>query len=150
MDPHASSVPSVTEYLATQGSSSFSNGHWPCMDTTRILLALKQGPRSLENYIRECLVIAHYSDLPDIILIEFFCDGINQPLQSKLRREGPRLSLSCFFGHCFVDCCSLFTVGFAEEERNITSGPVMAAVRFSQPQAQGHSSTGTSQKIRIW
>ncbi len=23
-------------------------------------------------------------------LIEFFCDGINQPLQSELRREGPK------------------------------------------------------------
>ncbi len=71
---------------------------------TRILFALKQGPRSLDNHIREFLACAHYSDLPDIILIEIFCDGINQPLRSQLRREGPRSSLSCFFGFCFDDC----------------------------------------------
>ncbi len=63
------------------------------MDTSRILLALKQGPRSLENYIQEYLAIAYYSDLPDCLLIEFFCDGINQPLRSKLISEGPRSSL---------------------------------------------------------
>ncbi len=83
----------ILEYLASQGSSSCSSGHWPGMDTASILLALKQGPRSLDNYIREFLAIAHYSDLPDIILIEFFCDGINQSLQSKFRREGPHSSL---------------------------------------------------------
>ncbi len=86
MDPHASRLClPITEYLATQGSSSFSEEHWPGTDTAKILLALKQGPRSLENYIREFLVIANYSDLPDCLLIEFFCDGINQPLRSELK-----------------------------------------------------------------
>ncbi len=72
MDPHASRlVHPVTEYSATQGSSSSSDEHWPGMDTARILLALKQGPHSLENYIQEYLAIAHYSDLPDCLLIVF-------------------------------------------------------------------------------
>ncbi len=87
--------PVFTEDFAIQGSSNLSNHHFVGMDT-RILFALKQGPRSLENHIREFLACAHYSDLPDIILIEIFCDGINQPLQSQLRREGPRSSLSSF------------------------------------------------------
>ncbi len=105
MDPHVSClVDPVTEYSAPQGSSNFSDQHFSGMDTTRLLFALKQGPRSLENHIREFLAFAHYSDLPDIILIEIFCDGINQPLRSQLRREGPRSLLSCFFGFCFVDC----------------------------------------------
>ncbi len=101
------------------------------MDTARILLALKQGPRSLENYIREFLAIAHYSDLPDIILIEFFCDGINQPLQSKLRREGPRLSLSCFLDFALLTVGSLFTVGVAEEKRDTASMTEMVAHSWS-------------------
>ncbi len=88
--------------LGPPGSSSFSEGHSKGMDVTRNLFALKQGPRSLEQHIREFLVFTHYSDLPDIILIEIFCNGINQPLQSQLRREGPRSSLSCFFGLCFA------------------------------------------------
>ncbi len=63
---------SVIEYSATQGSGSFSEEHWPGMDTARILLALKQGPRSLENYIQEYLAIAYYSDLPDVCWFSFF------------------------------------------------------------------------------
>ncbi len=88
---------------------------------TRILFALKQGPRSLENHIREFLACAHYSDLPDIILIEIFCDGINQPLRSQLRREGPRSSLSCFLDFALLIVGSLFTVGVADEDRDTAS-----------------------------
>ncbi len=96
------------------------------MDTTRILFALKQGPRSLENHVREFLAIAHYSDLPDIVLIEIFCDGINQPLKSKLRREGPRSSLAHFLDYALLTVGSLFTVGFAEDERDTASVTEMA------------------------
>ncbi len=125
MDPHDSRV--VTEYSATQWSSSFSEEHWPGMDTSRILLALKQGPRSLENYIQEYLAIAYYSDLPDCLLIEFFCDGINQPLRSKLISEGPRSSLCQFMDYALLCVGSSFTVGVADEERNTALTHVMAA-----------------------
>ncbi len=122
MDPHVSHlVRPVTEYSATQGSSNFSDQHFSGMDTTRLLFALKQGPRSLENPIREFLAFAHYSDLPDIILIEIFCDGINQPLRSQLRREGPRSSLSCFLDFALLTVGSLFTVGVADEDRDTAS-----------------------------
>ncbi|XP_058652289.1 uncharacterized protein LOC131552482 isoform X1 [Onychostoma macrolepis] len=118
MDLHASRlVGSVTEYSATQGSSGFPEEHLPGMDTALILLALKQGPRSLKNYIREYLAIVHYSDL----LIEFFCDSINQPLQSEFRREGPRSSLARFIDYALLTDGSLFTVGVAEGERNTAS-----------------------------
>ncbi len=39
--------------LGPLGSSSFSDGHSEGMDITRNLFALKQGPRSLEQHIRE-------------------------------------------------------------------------------------------------
>ncbi len=78
------------------------------MDTARILLALKQGPRSLEDYIQEYLAIAFYSDLPDCLLIELFCDGINQPLQFELRREGPRSSLAPFLDYALLALCLLW------------------------------------------
>ncbi len=122
MDPHVSRlVRPVTEYSATQGSSNFSDQHFSGMDTTRLLFALKQGPRSLDNHIREFLAFAHYSDLPDIILIEIFCDGINQPLRSQLRREGPRSSLSCFLDFALLTVGSLFTVGVADDDRDTAS-----------------------------
>ncbi len=121
----------VTEYSATQGSSSFSEEHWPGMDTARILLALKQGPRSLENYIRKFLAIVKYSVyiyIYDCLLIEFFCDGINQPLRSELRREGPRSSLAQFMDYALLTVGSLFTVGIAEEECDTVSMTEMADV----------------------
>ncbi len=85
------------------------------MDVTRNLFALKQGPRSLEQHIREFLFFANYSDLPDITLIEIFCDGINQPLRSEFRREGTRASLAQFLDYALLTVGSSFTVGVAEE-----------------------------------
>ncbi len=101
--------------LGPPGSSSFSEGHSKGMDVTRNLFALKQGPRSLEQHIREFLVFANYSDLPDITLIEIFCDGINQPLRSEFRREGTRASLAQFLDYALLTVGSSFTVGVAEE-----------------------------------
>ncbi len=95
MDPHVSRlVNPVTEYSAKQGSSGFPNEHWSGMDTAALLLGLKQGTRSLEGYITEYLALANGSDLPDCMLIDFFCDGLNQPLKAKIIHNGPRLSLS--------------------------------------------------------
>jgi len=83
MDPN-SVDPILTEDFARQGSSGFSKGHWPGMNAAILLLALKQGTRSLEGYIGEYLALANGSELPDCILIDFFCDGLNQPLKSKV------------------------------------------------------------------
>ncbi len=96
------------------------------MNIARLLLALKQGTRSLEDYIQEYLSIAYYSDLPDCLVIEFFCEGINQPLMSKLRREGPRSSLCQFMDYALLCVGSPFTVGVTEEERDTTSVTEMA------------------------
>ncbi len=124
---------------------------------TRILFALKQGPRSLENHIREFLACAHYSDLPDIILIEIFCDGINQPLRSQLRREGPRSSLSCFLDFALLTVGSLFTVGVADEDRDTASmtemvdalecAHKMAAITESAPEPESAPEAAPSQEL---
>ncbi|KAL0149000.1 hypothetical protein M9458_055615 [Cirrhinus mrigala] len=106
MDLPASRLPhSVTEYSATKGSSSFSRRHCQGMDITRLLLALEQGMRSLEDYIQE--------------------------------REGPRSSLAVFMYYALLCVGSSFTMGAAEEKRDIM---VMAAVKFSQPKALGRLS----------
>ncbi|KAI2650156.1 Adhesive plaque matrix protein [Labeo rohita] len=102
---------SVTEYSVTTGSSSFSGE----------------------------LSTANHSDLPDYILIEVFCDSLNEPLKSKLRRGGPRSSLAAFMDYALLTVGSLFTVGVAEEECDIATMPVMAAATLSQPGTPGHS-----------
>ncbi len=116
MDPHVSRlVRPVTEYSAKHGSSGFPCGYWPGMDTSRLLLALEQGLRSLEDYIREYLEIAYYSDLPDCVLVDFFCEGINQLLKLRLTLEGPRSSLSDFMDYALITVGSAFTVGVTGE-----------------------------------
>ncbi len=127
MDLHASRlVHPVTEYSATKGSSGFSSGYWPSMDMAGMLPTLEQGSRPLEDYIQEYLGLAHFSDLPDCVLIDFFCEGINQPLKSQLIREGPRSSLSQFLDYALLTVGSTFTVGVAEEERDTASVTEMA------------------------
>ncbi len=66
------SRPPRNRILGPLGSSSFSDGHSAGMDTTRILFALKQGPRSLEQHIREFFSHRQLFRLPDITLIEIF------------------------------------------------------------------------------
>ncbi len=94
-----------TPLVLSAPSSSISCGYWPGTDTVRLLLTLEQGLRSLDDYVQEYLEIAYYSDLPDCVLIDFFCEGINQPLKSRLNLEGPRSSLSDFMDY------ALLTVG---------------------------------------
>ncbi len=48
------------------------------------------------------LDLAYFSDLPDCVFIDFFCEGINQPLKSRLLREGPRSSLSRFMDYALL------------------------------------------------
>ncbi len=115
LDPNVSRlVIPVTEYSARQDPAAFQRSfkRYGCHEN---LCALKQGPRSLEQHIREFLVFANHSDLPDIILIEIFCDGIHQPLRAKFRREGTRASLALFLDYALLTVGSSFTVGVAEE-----------------------------------
>ncbi len=65
----------------------------------KTVITLEQDLRSLEDYVQEYLEIAYYSDLPDCVLICFFCEGINQTLKSRLTLEGPRLSLSDYMDY---------------------------------------------------
>ncbi len=60
-------------------------------------------------------------------MIEIFCDGLNKPLQSELRHEGPRSSLTQFMDYALLSVGSLFTVGVAEEERDNASLTEMVA-----------------------
>ncbi len=120
----------------------------------RVLFALKQGPRSLENHIKEFLACAHYSNLLDIILIDIFCDGIRQPLQTQLRREGPRSSLSCFLEFALLTAGSPFPGGVVDEVRDTASCHKMAAdpkphTRPAKPESPARMAT-TPADAPLW
>ncbi len=95
----------LTLWLHTTYTSSYYISTQVLRTQYKLLLTLEQGLRSLEDYIQEYLDLAHFSDLPDCVLIDFFCEGINQPLKSHLIREDPRSSLSQFMDY------ALLTVG---------------------------------------
>ncbi len=133
MDPHDSRV--VTEYSATQGSSGFSNEHWSGMDAAILLLTLKQGTRSLKRYIAEYLALANGSELPDCMLIDFFCDGLNQPLKSKVIHKGPRSSPSHFLDYVLWTVGSAFTVAVAEERDTALTSVIAAALEHTHKMA---------------
>ncbi len=136
MDPHVSCLVSpVTEYLATQGSSSFHEHYWPGMYTASLLISLKQGTRSLEDFIQEYLDVVNSSDFPDDVLIDFFCDSINQPLKSRLICEGPRSSLSQFLDYALMTVGSAFTVGVAEERDTALIRDMTAALEHAHEMA---------------
>ncbi len=136
MDLHASRlVSSVTEYSATQGSSGFPNGHLPGMDAAILLLALKQGTRSCERYIAEYLALANGSELPDCMLIDFFCDGLNQTVRSKVIPQGPRSSLTNFLDYVLLTVGSAFTVGVAEERDTALNCMITAALEHAHKMA---------------
>ncbi len=107
MDPHVScSDHFVTEYSATQGSSRFSN----------------------EN-------LANGSELPDCMLIDFFCDGLNQPLKSKVIHKGPCSSLSNFRDYVLWTVGSAFTVGVTEERNTTLTSMIAAALEHTHKMA---------------
>ncbi|KAL0176857.1 hypothetical protein M9458_029187, partial [Cirrhinus mrigala] len=102
----------------TTGSSSFTPGQSTDMDTDRTLFRIKQGSHTLDRYIREFISISNYSTLPDCTKIEIFCDGVNEPLKARLRREGPRSSLVTFMNFALSCVGSPCAVGVAERERD--------------------------------
>ncbi len=61
----------------------------------------------------------------------FFCEGINQPLKSRLTLEGPRSSLSDFMDYALLTVGSTFTVGVAEERDTTPNCLITAALEHA-------------------
>ncbi len=136
MDPHVSRlVRLITEYSAKQGSSGFTKEHWPGMKAAILLLVLKQGTRSLEVYIVEYLALANGSELPDCMLIDFFCDGLNQSLKSRVVQKGPLSSQSNFLDYVLWTVGPAFTVGVVEERDTALTCVMVAALEHTHKMA---------------
>ncbi|KAI2664141.1 Aggrecan core protein [Labeo rohita] len=92
VDPLASRlVHPVTEYSVNTGSSSFHPGHSFDMDTDRTLFRIKQGPRTLEQYI---------------------------PFKGKAETRGSASIARRIFELCIVVCGFAVHRGVAERERD--------------------------------
>ncbi len=102
-----------------------SSGHWPGMGLAGLLF-FKQGTRSLEDYIEEYLVLTNGSDLPDCLLVDCSVMAlISHQSLSSFERVRVHHSLSLWIMLCWL--WLFFTVGVAEEERDIASMTEMVA-----------------------
>ncbi len=64
------------------------------------------------------------------IIHNFFCEGVKQPLNSKLIHEGPRLSLSQFMDYALMTVGSAFTVVVADERHTALTRVMAAALEL--------------------
>ncbi len=69
------------------------------------------------------------------MLIDFFCDGLNQPLKSKVIHKGPRSSLSNFLDYVLWTVGSAFTVGVAEERDTTLTSMIAATLEHTHKMA---------------
>ncbi len=129
MDPHVSRlVHPVTEYSATQGSSSFSKEPWPGVDPFDQLLDLRQGNSSIEEYVTQFCELSYGVLFDEVALKDIFRFGLNEPVKSWLPEGQFNMSLKDFMDYTLLCAGSSFTVGVEEKERDTVSVTEMADV----------------------
>ncbi len=104
MDPHASD-PSL------QKTS-------PKMDPAVKMMLLRQGTRSIEDYVADFLELAHLTQFDEICLMIFFRRGLSEPLSSIMPLYEATWTLEKYSDIALQLSGSPFTVGVAEEENN--------------------------------
>ncbi len=96
------------------------------MDPFDQLLDLRQGSSSIEEYIIQFCEITYKVPFDEVMLKEFFCFGLNEPIKSCLPAWKFNCSLKDFIDYALLCAGSSFTVGVAEEERDTASVTKMA------------------------
>ncbi len=60
----------------------------PKMNPAVRMMLLRQGTRSIEEYVADFLELAHLTQLDEICLMIFFRGGLSEPLSSIMRPPG--------------------------------------------------------------
>ncbi len=98
------------------------------IDPVDQLLGLRQGDRSIEDYVQQFCELIYQVPLYDEILFkDLFQFGLNEPLKSRLPGGQVNVRLSEFLDYALTLCDSPFTVGVVEEERDAALTPEMTA-----------------------
>ncbi len=104
MDPHASDQ-------SLQKTS-------PRMNPAVRMMLLRQGTRSIEEYVADFLELAHLTQLDEICLMTFFRGGLSEPLSSIMPLHEATWTLEEYSDLALQLSGSPFTVGVAEEENH--------------------------------
>ncbi len=68
----------------------------PKMDPAVKMMFLRQGTRSIEDYVVDFLELAHLTHLDDLCLIIFFRGGLSEPLSSIMPLHDPNWMLESY------------------------------------------------------
>ncbi|KAL0161974.1 hypothetical protein M9458_041370, partial [Cirrhinus mrigala] len=106
--------------------------HRSTMDPASCLFRLRQGNRSIEDYIMDFCGL-------DVALKDIFRHGLNEPIHSYLPGVKIHWSLEQYIDHALLLSGSSFTVGIADEESCNPTVPItpehfhskMAAIPWS-------------------
>ncbi len=81
-------------------------------------MLLRQGTRSIEEYVADFLELAHLTPLAEICLMIFFRGGLSEPLSSIMPLHEATWTLEEYSDLALKLSGSLFTVGVAAEENH--------------------------------
>ncbi len=110
--------PLVTEVSVPVSMSAYHQSSLT-IDPVDQLLGLRQGHRSIEDYVQQFCELVYQVPLYDEILFkDLFCFGLNEPVKSRLPGGEINVRLSVFMDYALKLCDSPFTVGATEEERD--------------------------------
>ncbi len=114
-DP-AARYPLVTEVSVPVSMSAFHQSSLT-IDPVDQLLGLRQGGRSIEDYVQQFCELVYQVPLYDEALFkDLFRFGLNEPVKSRLPGGEVNVRLRDFMDYALMLCDSPFTVGVAEEE----------------------------------
>ncbi len=90
----------------------------PKMNPAVRMMLLRQGTRSIEEYVVDFLELAHLTQLDEICLMIFFRGGLSEPLSSIMPLHEATWTLEEYSDLALKLSGSPFTVGVAEEENH--------------------------------
>ncbi len=86
------------------------------------MMLIRQGTRSIEEYVADFLELAHLTQLDEICLMIFFRGGLSEPLSSIMPLHEATWTLEEYSDLALKLSGSPFTVGVAEEENHSPIG----------------------------
>ncbi|KAI2657537.1 Protein piccolo [Labeo rohita] len=108
------------------------------------LICLRQGDRSIEEYVEDFCGLCYQVDFNDVALKDFFRFGLNEPISSSLPGGKICWSLEEYIDHALLLSGSPYTVGIVDEgPRNpaVTTTPQPVHVMPAKPKPVQATST---------
>ncbi|KAI2661444.1 Retrotransposon Gag-like protein 9 [Labeo rohita] len=98
-------------------------------DTAVQIMLLKQGERSVEEYVLDFITLARQTAMNDLCLMVFFRGGLSEPFGSSMPLHQPHWTLRQYLDIALHISGSSLTVDVAEKQRDIAAAPAAQPAR---------------------